>query len=323
MLDSVQHYSDTWTQTEIKNLIHDIEKRHDSQKEVRDYLEGDLGQNLLADEEKFLDDYFDSLEEPADEATRNEKLPVLKHQFIQSKLCSDPWKTELVKMKEYKVIKFPRFWQSFFYFLGYSREEICEEGTNKLFWKSAKNKINDGLFERMKNYTHIGPKDKEYKRYQLINFIEKNIDGIGMEDIEGYSYVLSRLYKWMTTYIEMRKEDINRRREIKEKEREERDQAIEDHREWKSKREAAMEDAKNEFETKLAEELAAKKAAKDDADKDEGEQDHDGDAAEETPTFDEEEFYRNYDNENAEVIIPPEIVDDVDNDYEFVKEGEN
>jgi len=173
----------------------------------------------------------------------------------------------------------------------------------------------------MKNYTHIGPKDKEYKRYQLINFIEKNIEGINIDDIEPYSYILSRLYKWVTNLIEMRKEDINKRRAIKEKEREVREQALEDHKEWKSKRETAMEDARTEFETKQAEEEAKKAAEEHEEGREEG-QDGGIEEQEEKPVFNEEEFYRNYDAEFPEVIIPPEVKDDIDNDYEIPKDGD-
>lgn len=286
-------------------------------KHDRDYFDGDLAQGLLADEEKFIDEYYDSLEEPVEEEHKVERLPELKHQFLNKKLTEGEWKDELVRFKDYRVVKFTNFWKSFFYFLGYTREEICEEGTNRFFWKLSRNKLNDGLFERMKKYTHIGPKNKEYKKYQLLNFIEKNIEGINIEDIENYSFVLSRLYKWLTNYIEMRKEDINKRREMKEKEREERDQAREDHKEWKVKREAAMEDARTEFETKQAEEEAAKLQEE----QPEGEDDGDKQPVEK-PQFDEEEFYRNYDVENPEIFIPAEVVDDIDNDYEIPKDGD-
>lgn len=320
VLDSIQSFSDTWTRIENNNLRGDIQKRLDTFKKDKDYFDGEAAHNLAAEEEKFIDDYYDGLDDPVDEESKNERNPLLKLQFLQHKLCSDEWKKEILEFKNYRVVKFPRFWQSFFYFLGYSREEICEEGTNKLFWKKAKNKLNDGVFEKMKTYTHVGPKDKEYKRYQLLNFIEHNMDGISIEDIEQYSYVLSRLYKWLTTLIEMRKEDITKRKETKEKEREERDQALEDHKEWASKRKTAMEEARTEFVTKQAEEEANKTQEAAD-DKDDGEGDNEKKEPEEKPVFNEEEFYRNYDQENIEPTIPPEIVEDIDNDFEVGKEG--
>lgn len=164
VLDNVQNYSDTWTKIEKDNLKADIQKRLDTQKKDRDYYEGEAAQNLQAEEEKYIDDYFDSLEEPMEEEAKNEKIPELKVKFLEKKLCEGEWKDEILSFRNYKVVRFPRFWQTFFYFLGYTREEICEEGTNKLFWKKARTKLNEGIFERMKNYTYSGPKDKEYKR---------------------------------------------------------------------------------------------------------------------------------------------------------------
>ena len=187
------------------------------------------------------------------------------------------------------------------------------------FGNKACKKLTDGLFEKMKAYTHKGPKDKEYKKYQLLNFIEKNIKDLTTEDIEQYSFVQSKLHRWMTTLIEMRKEDIHKRKEIKEKEREERDQAIEDHKEWKRKREEEMKVAKAEFETKQAEEEARKESARKSGNEGEGEQDNE---FQEKPVFNDEEWFRIYDSENPEVIIPHEVIDDIDNDYEMPKGNE-
>ena len=320
VLENIQYYSDNWTRIEDNNLRNDISKRSETILKDKEYIEGELGHSLQAEEEKFIDDYFDSLDEQLEPDARGDKTPEVKQQFLLKKLCSDEWKKELMSLRDYKVIKFPRFFQSLFYFLGHTREEICEEGTNKLFWKKAKNKLNDGIFENMKNYTHVGPKDKEFTRYQLINFIEKNIEGINIEDIEQYSYILSRLFKWVTTSIEMRKEDIMRRREIKEKEREEREQAIADHKEWEENRQKAFDEAKLAFEEKLAEEEANK--TQENPDEDPENPDDAEKEPEEKPVFNEEEFYQGYDSENPEIPIPLPIIDDIDNDYEVVKESE-
>lgn len=321
VLDNVLHFSNSWSRIENENLKVDIKNRLESTRKDKEYTEGELGHQLQAEEEKFVDDYYDSLDEPLEEEAKAERTPEVKFKFLQHKLCDGNWKQEILVFKNYRVVRFPRFWQSFFYFLGHTREEICEEGTNKLVWKKASKKLNDGIFEKMKSYTHVGPKDKEFKRYQLINFIEKNMKDVSVEDIEQYSFVQAKLYKWMTTLIEMRKDDINKRREIKEKEREEREQALEDHKEWKTKRDAAMQEAKTEFETKQAEEEANKDSARHES-KAEGEGEAEHKEPEEKPVFDAEEFFRNYDQENPEVVIPPEVVDDIDNDYEIGKADE-
>jgi hypothetical protein len=86
------------------------------------------------------------------------------------------------------------------------------------------------------SYSPVGPKPENYKRYWLLNFIEKNIEDIEMETVESYSFALAKLYKWLKIALEVRKEDIMRRREIKKKEREEREQALEAEKERQDKR---------------------------------------------------------------------------------------
>jgi hypothetical protein len=57
----------------------------------------------------------------------------------------------------------PKTLQSIFYLLKYEREQICEEKTNKLWWKKAKELINEDFFMRLFKYQPIGPKEDEYK----------------------------------------------------------------------------------------------------------------------------------------------------------------
>lgn len=44
------------------------------------------------------------------------------------------------------MVKFPRVFQTVFYFLLYEREELCEDKTNKLEWKKAKKFLDDTFF---------------------------------------------------------------------------------------------------------------------------------------------------------------------------------
>ena len=44
------------------------------------------------------------------------------------------------------VIRMGRVFQTVFYLLGYTREEICERDTNKIEWKKAKNLLNEDFF---------------------------------------------------------------------------------------------------------------------------------------------------------------------------------
>ena len=55
--------------------------------------------------------------------------------------------------------------QSIFYFLQYEREQVCEKGTNKFFWKKAKNYINEDFLIQLMNFVCLGPKEGHFMRY--------------------------------------------------------------------------------------------------------------------------------------------------------------
>jgi hypothetical protein len=68
-----------------------------------------------------------------------------------------------------------RVFQTVFYLLGYTREEVCERDTNKLEWKKAKNLINEDFFHKLGAYNPFGPKEGEFKDYQKLKFLKRNI----------------------------------------------------------------------------------------------------------------------------------------------------
>lgn len=115
-------------------------------------------------------------------------------------------------LKSFKVLKMPRVLQSIMYFLRYKREDICEKGTNKFFWKKAKNFLNNEFLQRLMSYQVLGAKEDYHERYATLNFIERNLEGISPEDVDQYHFVLGRLYRWLLLAIKTRKEDITRRK---------------------------------------------------------------------------------------------------------------
>ena len=139
------------------------------------------------------------------------RLNLIAKQFREK----DEWQKSFKRMAKYKVLKMPRVMQSIFYFLQYKREEICEKGTNKFFWKIAKNHLNAQFFERLINFNALGPKEEHIPRYTTINFIERNIEGVTPEDVDSYNMTLGKMYKWLLLAIRTRKEDIIRRKALK------------------------------------------------------------------------------------------------------------
>jgi hypothetical protein len=80
----------------------------------------------------------------------------------------------------------------------------------------------------MLDYRYIGKKDHAMTKYQTINYIEKNLDGMTQDSINAYSYSLGLIYKWMITAVEARKKDIIMRLNESKVKREEREQKIEE-----------------------------------------------------------------------------------------------
>jgi hypothetical protein len=77
----------------------------------------------------------------------------------------EQFKDKLNDFRNFKVLKQIRVFQSVFYFLGLTREQICERDTNLLEWKVAKDYIDDAFFKSIGDYQPFGPKTTEFKLY--------------------------------------------------------------------------------------------------------------------------------------------------------------
>ena len=101
-------------------------------------------------------------------------------------------------MKELHVMKMPRVLQSLFYLLHFEREQICERDTNKLDFKKVKTLIDDDLFEKMSKYLPLGQSEDEFKTYQRLSFVKKNLESVDEETVDAYSIILGRIYRWVS-----------------------------------------------------------------------------------------------------------------------------
>lgn len=73
-------------------------------------------------------------------------------------------------------------------------------------------------------FNALGPKEEPFERYQTLNFIERNIDSINPDDVDTYNLCLGKLFKWALLALKTRKDDITRRKALKLKARELREQ---------------------------------------------------------------------------------------------------
>jgi len=102
------------------------------------------------------------------------------------------------------------------YLLGYTREQVCERDTNALSFKMVKELINEKLFAAMSQYQPIGQRTNEFKEYQKLAFLKKNLAEVEEEKVEDFSLVLRQIYRWINLAIDLRVEDIVSRRDTVE-----------------------------------------------------------------------------------------------------------
>lgn len=165
------------------------------------------------------------------------------------------WRKDIENLVKFKVLKMPRIMQSLFYLMKFTREQICEARSNKLFWKNAKRYVLGDLVKRMDEYKIQGPKNDTYSKYQTLNFIELNISHIEADLVEHYHPGVAKLYKWMLTAVELRKKDIIRRKAHTKKAKEERALRIQQKQERDENKAQYLVDGKEKFQDDHREEI--------------------------------------------------------------------
>jgi len=315
--DLVLFISKSWEEKEKSQLTEDKDLKVKFDLLTKEYVEKEI-EPLKEAMEKAVEDKVNEFE---GEMTEDEKNLFISNQnFIEltKVVTSAPISDHFFMSVKFRVIKYAKLYQSLFYFLGFDRESICESDTNKLCWKVAKLFINEELLNKIKNYTPRGPKPGKLQKYKMLNFIERILDEYNEEDLQKYSILIYYIHKWIKTAIELRKMDIAHRMAKREIQKQEREEAIKKFEERKQRRDeafqAAYEASKSKWETEnptpSETELKQEKF-----------EEKEGEKKEESKilefVFDEEGFYKQWDEENPEVIIPPEIVEELDDDYEI------
>lgn len=91
-----------------------------------------------------MEELISSREDPMDEEQKDLIMRQIRLSFIARLFKErEDWNRNLMVLRDFNVIKMPRVIQTLFYLLSYKREDICEKGTNRFFWKKAKSLIND------------------------------------------------------------------------------------------------------------------------------------------------------------------------------------
>lgn len=111
--------------------------------------------------------------------------------------------------------------------LGYSREEVCERDTNKLHFKKVREILRDNdFYDKMSGYKIQGTKTSDFREYERLRFMKKNMEKNDDEQLEAYSMTMTKLFQWCMLALELRTDDVTNRRDKIEELRHDRDVAI-------------------------------------------------------------------------------------------------
>lgn len=230
VLETVEKYKSTWETRESEMLSLDRDERVQTSIDDKNWLV-DNADGLKDEEEKYVEEQEKLLEEeghPEDDDHKNLMQNEWRLQFLVSIFREKEEHMErLEKMKQIKVFKYGKFMQALFYLLGYEKDKIVEEGTQKFFWAGCKNLIDEDFLNKMTEYKIMGQKESEYKAYQTMNYVDMLIAGITQEEVDEFNMTAGRLFRWLTLAVEQRKADIIRRKALIQKERDERDSKME------------------------------------------------------------------------------------------------
>eukprot|EP00347_Sterkiella_histriomuscorum_P009020 403342835 len=335
-LETVLNFKNIWERTEVENLTRDRNRKLEIMELDKEFLDNEA-QKLMDEEEKHIDEIINAREEQMDDELRDLYMRQARLTFI-GRLYKDrdDWRNNLMTLKEFKVLKMPRVMQSIFYLLQYRREDICERGTNKFFWKKAKNLIDEDFIDRLIYFNALGPKEENYERYQTLNFIERNLTDFNPEDVDAYNLCLGKLFKWSLLAIKTRKDDITRRKALTLKARENRETIIQAIEAREVKRGVDLQEAEDKFKEEHKDEIEA--ALKYEQMENEKQEDEYGDEeADEDdlaskdkmpkekpvmPEFNADEFLEKWVEDNPEPVLTEEVISDIDNDWILQEEEE-
>jgi len=246
-LKTTVDFREAWEKFEHDKLVLDRDMRMRIKEEDREYASDNVDK-LKDDEDRYVQERLTEEEDIEDEDEKNLASNKIRLEY-QAKLFKDDEeiKRRFDDLKQFKVIKFGKFMQALLYFLGYPKDEVVEPGTQKFFWKTAKNYLNEDFLDKMEKYDFRNSKPAEYQKYQTLNYIETIIAGIDPVEVDEYNFAAGRMYRWLKFALENRKLDIIRRTALILKEREERDSKIKQKEERKQRRDAELDENRKKF----------------------------------------------------------------------------
>lgn len=213
-------------------------------------------------------------------------------------------------LKSKKVVRHHLLIKSLFYILEIPKEQVCVKDTQEFFWKIAKDLWNQDLISKMSQYQIVGPKDKDFKAYHTLNYLEKLLSDFQEEELIKYNCSFSLIFRWLKIVIEARKKNICCRLNQAKKAREERDAKIQEENARLEEREAAIQQKREQHEQEHKEEIEKYNEYQASLETETPMQLEEGEEPPVLPQFDEKYAIFEYDEEHPSIPIPDEKVDD-------------
>ena len=319
---------------EKKKLESDRDLRIDFLKLEKPLVDEWTTDKIELEEENAMKDYTNSDEflnkEINDEEGRRINEEFAKAQWSINTLTSGDFQAVLEMFDRFEFIQYEKAFQNIFYFAKVDPTTINEPETNKLYWKFAKTHWVE-IIDVIRSYTPFGAKPEKISPIFKGNFILDNLTPLLAEDkveeLQGYSFVLYRLIKYVVDILNTRKSDIlwrhaNQRAAIKK-----RIEIINSNKKIDKERQKALEEAIRQFNgepekpeasvNKGGEEEEEEEEVEEKQKKNEPKLDADGNPI----VFNEEEFLQLFDQEHPKQPEPEEVKLDEDNDFDLEEEA--
>lgn len=170
VLTTIKHFRGVWEERERENLTFDRDhrlKELDFEKEWIDQTENVI---LIEEEDKYAEEGVIAKDNEGngfqDEESKELYSRLMRITFTAKMFAErNEWRNGLLSLAHTTVLKSPRMMQSVFYLLGYTREQVCQEGSNKFFWKYAKQLLNEDFLEKLVAFNVYGLKTSPIKAY--------------------------------------------------------------------------------------------------------------------------------------------------------------
>ena len=133
----------------------------------------------------------------------------------------------MLRLKDFRVLKFAGLVQHLLYFLGYSKKEIDIPHTTHLNWKQTKELATKELLKKLLAYEFRGAKPNPVNKYAKVKYLESAFDKFPEDQVSHYNVGLGLVLRIVKLLLTVRLEDVDIRRDRTEELRKARNETLE------------------------------------------------------------------------------------------------